>query len=324
MNDGARRLAGNGARGKAIRALRGSPGRTTIDESDAIPGRIRQQAIDMGLYGFALPIEHGGLGMTMTEEVQLVFELGYTTPAFRSMFGTNNGIAGHVLIEGGTDEQKRHLLPGLASGAVTAAFALTEAEAGSDPAGLVTRARRDSVEWVIDGANRHARHRAHRGAEHPQESRHGRARNPQGDSARHHPDEIIAMLDAVPDLRESLKTATPEKLSAIFRAFDVTVTYDKANQFLDLDAAILPELLPAPITESDHPEEQSPSRTDDIAGARSGRYPTTSLGETVAPIAYRIEEAWPIGRELADLQDILAHAKARGSALNGWAERLAA
>ncbi len=120
------------------------PEGTTIEESDAIPGRIRQQAIDMDLYGFALPIEHGGLGMTMTEEVQLVFELGYTTPAFRSMFGTNNGIAGHVLIEGGTDEQKRHLLPGLASGAVTAAFALTEAEAGSDPAGLVTRARRDA------------------------------------------------------------------------------------------------------------------------------------------------------------------------------------
>jgi hypothetical protein len=62
------------------------PEETTIEESDAIPGRIRQQAIDMGLYGFALPIEHGGLGLTMTEEVQLVFELGYTTPAFRSMF----------------------------------------------------------------------------------------------------------------------------------------------------------------------------------------------------------------------------------------------
>ncbi len=128
---------------------------TTIEEKDAIPDRIRQQAIDMGLYGFALPIEHGGLGMTMTEEVQLVFELGYTTPAFRSMFGTNNGIAGHVLIEGGTDEQKRDLLPELASGAVTAAFALTEAEAGSDPAGLVTRARRDGVDWVIDGAKRY-------------------------------------------------------------------------------------------------------------------------------------------------------------------------
>src|SRR6202451_3506931 len=131
------------------------PEETTIDESDAIPGRIRQQAIDMGLYGFALPTEHGGLGMTMTEEVQLVFELGYTTPAFRSLFGTNNGIPGPGLIEGGTRGQKRNLLPGLASGVVTAAFALTEAEAGSDPAGLVTRARRDGVEWVIDGAKRY-------------------------------------------------------------------------------------------------------------------------------------------------------------------------
>jgi hypothetical protein len=75
------------------------------------------------------------------------------------------------------------------------------------------------------------------------------------------------MLDAVPDLRESLKTATPEQLTAIFRAFNVTITYDKANQFLDLDAAIIPELLPAPITENDRPEERSPSRIDGIAGA---------------------------------------------------------
>src|ERR1700680_2741359 len=103
------------------------PEETTIDESAAIPGRIRQQAIDMGLYGFALPIEHGGLGMTMTEEVQLVFELGYTTPAFRSMFGTNNGIAGHVLIEGGTVDQRKEYLPRLATAEWTAPFAATHA-----------------------------------------------------------------------------------------------------------------------------------------------------------------------------------------------------
>src|ERR1700704_4385351 len=90
------------------------PEETTIDESDAIPDRIRQQAIDMGLYGFALPIEHGGLGMTMTEEVQLVFELGYTTTAFRSMFGTNNGIAGHVLMVGGRTEQQQEGLARIA------------------------------------------------------------------------------------------------------------------------------------------------------------------------------------------------------------------
>src|SRR6202162_488987 len=118
------------------------PEETTIDENDEIPDRIRQQAVEMGLYGFALPIEHGGLGMTMTEEVQLVFELGYTTPAFRSMFGTNNGIAGHVLVEGGTEEQRAALLPRIASGEATACFCLTESEAGSDPAGLSTAALR--------------------------------------------------------------------------------------------------------------------------------------------------------------------------------------
>jgi acyl-CoA dehydrogenase len=126
-----------------------------IDEQDEVPERLREQAKAMGLYGFALPEEHGGGGMTALQEVQLAFELGYTTPAFRSLFGTNNGIAGHVLLEGGTAEQQAALLPRLASGELTAAFALTESEAGSDPAGLSTEARRDDGGWVIDGAKRY-------------------------------------------------------------------------------------------------------------------------------------------------------------------------
>jgi acyl-CoA dehydrogenase len=69
-----------------------------IEERDEIPDRIRKAAADMGLFGFALPAEYGGLGLSMEQEAALVFELGYTTPAFRSMFGTNNGIAGHVLM----------------------------------------------------------------------------------------------------------------------------------------------------------------------------------------------------------------------------------
>jgi acyl-CoA dehydrogenase len=127
-----------------------------IDERDEVPERLREQAKAMGLYGFALPEAHGGAGMTMEQEVRLAFELGYTTPAFRSLFGTNNGIAGHVLLEGGTPEQQAELLPRLASGELTAAFALTESEAGSDPAGLTTSARRDDGGgWVIDGAKRY-------------------------------------------------------------------------------------------------------------------------------------------------------------------------
>ena len=116
-----------------------------IDETDEIPERIREQAAELGLFGFALPAEHGGIGLTAEQEVQLVFELGWTTPAFRSMIGTNNGIAGHVLVLGGTPEQQRTLLPPLASGELTAAFALTEPEAGSSPADLTTSARRDAA-----------------------------------------------------------------------------------------------------------------------------------------------------------------------------------
>ena len=124
-----------------------------IDERDEIPLAIREQAKALGLYGFALPAEYGGIGLSMASEVELVFELGWTAPAFRSLFGTNNGIAGHVLMLGGTRDQKATWLPKLASGEVTAAFALSEPEAGSSPADLTTVARRDHEDWVIDGSS---------------------------------------------------------------------------------------------------------------------------------------------------------------------------
>ena len=80
-------------------------------------------------------------------------ELGRTTLALRSMFGTNNGIAGQVLVGFGTDEQKARWLEGIASGDVIASFALTEPGAGSNPAGLRTKAIRDGDQWVITGRN---------------------------------------------------------------------------------------------------------------------------------------------------------------------------
>jgi acyl-CoA dehydrogenase len=129
------------------------PREDEIEETDDIPADIRRAAVSMGLFGYTLPPEYGGLGLGLAEDVQLAFEFGYTTPAFRSMFGTNNGIAGQVLVSSGTDEQKNHWLPRLAEGAV-ASFALTEAEAGSDPSGLTTSAVRDGDGYVISGAKR--------------------------------------------------------------------------------------------------------------------------------------------------------------------------
>ncbi|HXV93527.1 MAG TPA: acyl-CoA dehydrogenase family protein [Pseudonocardia sp.] len=126
-----------------------------IDREDAVPEPVIAACKAMGLYGFAIPEQYGGLGMTLVEEAQLAFELGWTTPALRSLFGTNNGIAGQVLLQGGTGEQRKAWLPRLASGEVTASFGLTEADAGSDPSSLATTARRDGSDWVINGSKRY-------------------------------------------------------------------------------------------------------------------------------------------------------------------------
>lgn len=130
------------------------PAEDEIDSSDEIPERLRIRAKQMGLFGFAIPAEYGGLGLTMQEEVRLVMELGQAAPAFRSMFGTNNGIAGHTLMEGGSEQQKVSWLPRLASGEWVASFALTEPEAGSDVAGLATRATATDGGWLINGLKR--------------------------------------------------------------------------------------------------------------------------------------------------------------------------
>jgi acyl-CoA dehydrogenase len=130
------------------------PRENEIMSQDRIPDDLRAAAAEMGLFGYAIPAEWGGLGLDLTQDVELALEFGYTSLAFRSMFGTNNGIAGQVLVGFGTDEQKKLWLGRIASGEVVASFALTEPGAGSNPAGLRTWARRDGGDWVVDGQKR--------------------------------------------------------------------------------------------------------------------------------------------------------------------------
>lgn len=131
------------------------PREQEIMAGDRVPDDIRQQAKDMGLFGYAIPQQWGGLGLNLAQDVEMAMEFGYTTLALRSMFGTNNGIAGQVLVGFGTDQQKERWLEGVASGDVVASFALTEPGAGSNPAGLRTKAVRDGAsddaDWVITG-----------------------------------------------------------------------------------------------------------------------------------------------------------------------------
>jgi acyl-CoA dehydrogenase len=138
------------------------PREQEILDEDRVPDDLRDQAKKMGLFGYAIPQEWGGLGLNLMQDVELAMELGYTSLALRSMFGTNNGIAGQVLVGFGTDEQKARWLEPIASGDVVASFALTEPGAGSNPAGLRTKAVREGFEkdgekdgaWVISGQKR--------------------------------------------------------------------------------------------------------------------------------------------------------------------------
>src|SRR5580692_11595144 len=130
------------------------PREQEIEDTDAIPDDLRTAAADLGLFGYALPADFGGLGARMVQDVRLAFEFGYTTPAFRSLFGTNNGIAGQVVAKFGSPEQKKAYLPALATGQAIASFALTESEAGSSPTGMRSSGRRDGDGWLLSGTKR--------------------------------------------------------------------------------------------------------------------------------------------------------------------------
>lgn len=126
-----------------------------VEADDAIPADIIREMREMGLYGLSIAEEYGGLGLTMTEECRVAIELGRTTPAFRSTFGTNVGIGSQGLVMAGTPEQKAAWLPKIASGEIVTSFALTEPDVGSDSGSVKTRAVRDGNVYRLSGTKRY-------------------------------------------------------------------------------------------------------------------------------------------------------------------------
>jgi len=125
-----------------------------VAEDDAIPAEVIEEMKGLGLFGLSIPEEFGGLDLSMEDECLVGVELGRTSPAFRSAFGTNVGIGSQGLVMFGTDAQKEKYLPGIASGEIITSFALTEPEAGSDSANVQTRAVRDGDHYVLNGSKR--------------------------------------------------------------------------------------------------------------------------------------------------------------------------
>ncbi len=139
------------------------PAERRVEDEDALPPEIVEEMRALGLFGLTTPEEYGGIGVGAAQEARLIEALCYASLAFRSLIGTNVGIGSQGLVMDGTPEQKARWLPGIASGATIAAFALTEPDTGSDAGGIRTAARRDGDDWVIAGTKRYITNAVHAG-----------------------------------------------------------------------------------------------------------------------------------------------------------------
>jgi acyl-CoA dehydrogenase len=125
-----------------------------VAEEGLIPDEIVAEMKELGFFGLTIPEEFGGMGLTMEEEILVAIELGRTSPAFRSLIGTNNGIGSAAIVFDGTEAQKQEYLPKYASGEIIGSFALTEPDVGSDSAAVKTSAVRDGDHYILNGTKR--------------------------------------------------------------------------------------------------------------------------------------------------------------------------
>ena len=122
-------------------------------EQKSLPRDFWLEAGANGLLGLEIPEEYGGLGARDYRFNAVASEeLNKVNAALGSCWGIHADIAAPYLVDLGTEEQKQRWLPGVASGEILLAIAMTEPSGGSDLAGLRTSAVRDGDTWVINGS----------------------------------------------------------------------------------------------------------------------------------------------------------------------------
>ncbi len=135
-----------------------------LEDEDEVPPEIVDEMKAMGFFGISIPEEYGGIGLSMSQECRVVYEFGQTSPAFRSVFGTNVGIGSQGILMDGTDAQRREFLPRIASGELIISFALTEPDAGSDAASIRCRGERTGDGYSLYGVKRYITNASRAGA----------------------------------------------------------------------------------------------------------------------------------------------------------------
>lgn len=122
-----------------------------IEEDDALPQHLIEQAKELGLFGISIPEAYGGIGLNAVEKAAILEQLGRTHNGFVSLISAHTGIGSTGIVKLASEYLKNKYLPDMASGNKIGAFALTEPGAGSDATNLATRAEKKGDYWVMNG-----------------------------------------------------------------------------------------------------------------------------------------------------------------------------
>src|SRR4051812_15181921 len=122
-----------------------------IEENDAMPDELVQKARELGLFGLTIPEEYGGIGLDLAGKCAIEEVMGWTNYGFATLIGNHTGISTTGITALGNEAQKKKYLPRMATGEWVGCFALTEPEAGSDPAAMRTTAVKKGDRYILNG-----------------------------------------------------------------------------------------------------------------------------------------------------------------------------
>jgi hypothetical protein len=128
------------------------------DESQQFPMELLPKLADLGLMGIQFPEQYGGSGMSAVDYCICIEELARVCPAIALSVAAHNGLCSAHVAMFGSEEQRRSYLPRLVKGEVLGAWGLTEANAGSDAAGMRTTAIRRGDSWILNGSKNFITH----------------------------------------------------------------------------------------------------------------------------------------------------------------------
>jgi alkylation response protein AidB-like acyl-CoA dehydrogenase len=128
-----------------------APHSAAWDKAEALPPGILRKLGELGFLGMLLPEEYGGLGLDSLAYLLALEEIAAADASVAVAMSVHNSLPTRMLLNNGSEAQRRAFLPKMASGEWLGAFALSEPDAGSDAVALRTQAVRDGDDWILEG-----------------------------------------------------------------------------------------------------------------------------------------------------------------------------